>query len=77
MLEVRSEIHADRCIAEYRTGRIVGAPVDVREGFALRFAVLEENDATLRGRLEGFQGVVDAVLVLVVEVALELDEGLE
>lgn len=76
ILEVRAKIYANRCIAEYGTCRIVGSLENVDECFALGFAVLEEQYTALGRCLKGFQSIIDAILVFVVEMAFEFDEWL-
>lgn len=76
ILEIRSKIYAYRGVAKNRESRIIRALEDVDECFALRLAVLEEHYATTRRRLKRLQRFGDMVLILIVEVALKLDQRL-
>lgn len=73
VLEAGPEVDAEGGGAVQRDGGVVAAAVDVTEGLALALAVLEEYDLAAGELLQVVEALLDVVLVLVVQVALEFD----
>jgi len=76
ILEGGSEVYADRCTFMDRDSREIAAGINVFECHTLRLTVLKELDAAALQDVQIFQGFCDLVLILVVQMRLELDQGL-